>query len=289
MRLALAFLLLLLLLVSTPAYSHGELREIRAGEPVLLSPDRAYLLFRTLQPPGVVPNSPVFLRIPTAAELDRYRQARARAYAAALPRLTRLYEEARQRAAAGSPPRPPSLETFNFVDAAQQNVDFVDLGRPFVRGRPESIYLVEAPPGEYVFYGLRYGNGSGGLHLCMCLGTVGFSADAGVITDLGYILSDRVHNVSALPELRAESGFGPSSYGMLILWGATVRPTGPDSSIPDALRALSIRAGRYRAIGKFVEPRALAINRLAVVPGILEYDGGRVIDPVSGRPVPDVQ
>jgi hypothetical protein len=287
MRRALA---LLLLLLSAPAYSHGELREIRAGEAVVLRPDRAYFLFRTLQPPGVVPNSPVFLRIPTAAELDRYREARVRAYEAALPRLTRLYDEARQRRPlAGPPPQPPRLETFNFVDSDQQNVDFVDLGRAFFRGRPESFYLVEAAPGDYVFYGLRYGNGSGGLHVCMCLGTVGFSAAAGVITDLGYILSDRVHEVSALPELRAESGFGPSSYGMLILWGATVRPTRPDSSIPEVLRALAIRAGHYRAVGRFVEPRAMAINRLAVVPGILDYDGWRVIDPVSGRQVPDVQ
>ncbi|MEA3045029.1 MAG: hypothetical protein QOH47_2867 [Sphingomonadales bacterium] len=282
---------LLLLMLATPAFAHGDLREIRAGEPVVLRPDRAYLLFRTLQPPRVVPNSPVFLRIPTAAELDRYRQARARAYQAASPDLTRRYEEARQRQSNGAaPPRPPSLETFNFVYTEQQNVDFVSLGRPFVRGRPESLYLVETTPGDYVFYGLRYGGGSiGALHVCWCLGTVGFSADAGSITDLGYILSDRIHEVSALPELAAESGYGPSIYGPLILWGATVRPVRPDSSVPESLRTLPIRPGRYRAVGRFLEPRALAINRLAVVPGILDYDDrGRVVDPTTSRHVPDI-
>jgi hypothetical protein len=284
-----AVLALLLLLLAAPADGRGDLREIRTGEPVVLRSDRAYLLFRTLQPPRVVPNSPVFLRIPTTAEMDRYRQARVRAYEAALPRLTQLYEDARRRGGAGAEPQPPSLDSFNFVETEQRNVDFVDLGRPFVRGRPESVYLVETLPGDYVFYGMRYGNGAGGLHLCWCLGTVGFSANGGVITDLGYILSDRVHNVSALPELSAESGFGPSSYGMLILWGGTVRPVRPDSSVPEMLRALSIHAGRYRAVGRFVEPRAMAVNRLTAVPGVLAYDGSRVVDALTGRHVPDVQ
>lgn len=284
-------LFLLLFMVAAPAFAHGDLREIREGEPVALRPDRAYLLFRTLQPQGVVPNSPVFMRIPTAAELNRYREARRAAYEAALPRLIQEYEQARLRQGAGRPvPQPPSFETFNFVGSEQQNTDFVALQRPYVRGRPESLYLVETIPADYVFYGLRYGDGGGWLHVCWCLGTVGFSAEAGAITDLGYILSDRIHNVSALPELRAESGYGPSVYGPLILWGGTVRPVRPDSSVPAALRVLPIRPARYRAVGRFLEPRAMAINRLAVVPGILEYDGrGRVVDPTTGRTVPDIQ
>jgi hypothetical protein len=285
-----SFLILLVLLLASAGPARSQLREIRSGDSVSLRPDRAYVLFRTLRPRGVVPNAPVFLRIPTDQELARYRDARRRAFEAAEPALIRRYEADLQRRRRGAPaPQRPSLETFNFVSDDLRNVDTVDLGRSYLRGRPESLYLIEVLPGDYVIYGVSYGGGGGALNLCMCLGTVGFAAEPGVITDLGYFLSDRVHEVSALPELREESGFGPSSYGMFILWGATVRPARPDSTVPEALRALPIRSARYRAVGRFVEPRALAINRLAPVPGILEYREGRVIDAATGREVPDVQ
>jgi len=279
-------LALLLLIVSAPALTHGSLREIREGENVVLRPDRAYILFRSPRPDGVVPNSPVFLRIPNEDELNRYRESRSRAFAEAQPQLLQRYRAELARGGRSGPP--PSLETFNFTHDGAHNVDFVDIGRPFLRGRPESTFLVETVPGDYVLYGMRYGNGSGGLHLCMCLGTVGFRAAPGVITDLGYFLSDRVDRPSPLSELRAESGFGPSSYGMLILAGATVRPVQPTSSMPEALRSLTVRPAAYRAVGRFVEPRAAAINRLAPVPGILDYRSGRVIDLATGRDVPDV-
>lgn len=283
-----ALAVLLLALLASAAHARGDLREIRPGEPVALRADRAYVLFRVPRIEGVVPNSPVFLRIPAEAELERYQEARRRAFAAAEPGLTRRHLEALRRRERDEPAPPaPSLETFDYVDPDLANVHFVDSGRPFLRGPSESVYLVEAVPGDYVLYGLRYGNGTGALNVCMCLGTVGFRAEAGLITDLGYFLSDRVNEPSALPELRAESGLGPSSYGMFILWGATVRPVRPDSSMPDTLRPLAVRPAAYRAVGRYVEPRAMAINRLAPVPGILDYRDGRVVDGATGRDVPD--
>jgi hypothetical protein len=69
--------------------------------------------------------------------------------------------------------------------------------------------------------------------------------------------------------------------------GATIRPVRPGYTIPLALRALSVRPARYRAVGKFVEPRAYLINRLVPVPGILDYREGRIVDVTSGEVVPD--
>lgn len=53
--------------------------------------------------------------------------------------------------------------------------------------------------------------------------------------------------------------------------------------MPDALRGATVRRADYHAVGKFFDPRAVTINRLVPVPGILAYDGGRVIDVRSGR------
>lgn len=283
-RLILAFLPLF---GAQSAAAQREFREFRTpGAAVTLRPDRAYLLFRLPQPPGVYPNQPIFLRIPTADEMSRYLAARRAAFATAEPRLMREYQNRLQRRRSPSDPEPrrPSLETFEFRYSATRNMNFVDFNDEYWGRIPERVYLIEALPGDYVLYGLM--GWGGGIGVCMCLGTVGFSAEPGVITDLGYFLSDLVRAESALPELRAESGFGPSS-GDPTLTGATVRPPRADSTMPPTLRSLPIRSVQYRAIGRFIEPRTYLINRLAPVPGVLDYRDGRVIDVASGQMVPD--
>lgn len=288
------YLLALLLLAFPAAPSAGapeEMVEIRSGAAVSIRPDRAYILLRTLRPEGVPSVLPVLLRIPSPAEMERYAQARRRAFANAEPGLIRRREEQlRKKAAAeaagqpfkGEIPPPPTLETFNFVYDELKNVRRIS--GSFVEGRPESAYLVELVPGDYVFYGAAYGSSfyKSTLHACLCLGTVGFSAPAGVVTDLGYFMGDMAHRPSPIAELRDETGLGPSSMTPMAPIAATVRPVRPDSSVPDALRGKALRPADYRAIGRFVEPRASSINRLGPVPGILAYEGRRVIDVKTG-------
>ena len=275
-----------------------EMVEIEAGKPVTIRPDRAYILFRTIRPEGVLSVEPIFLRIPSQAEMARYAEARRRAWLEAEPDLLRKREsvlrrikqaEAEGRPYRGDPPPPPpSFETFNFVYGEVANVRRVDSDKPFVAGRPERIYLVEILPGDFVLYGASYGSAAvkPSLFACMCLGTVGFAAPAGVITDLGYFMGDRVDKVSRIPELAAESGFGPGAVAIHAPLGATVRPVRPDSTLPPGLGGATVRAADYRAIGRFVEPRAITVNRLAPVPGILAYEGRRVIDVKTGADAP---
>jgi hypothetical protein len=294
MRLLLA-LLLLAFAAAAEARGPREMNEIAAGKPFSIRPDRAYILFRTVRPEGVTGVEPVFLRIPSAAEMARHRAARLEAFRLAEPGLIRKREAALRKKseaeAAGQPfkgeiPPVPTLETFNFVYDEVSNVQRINNNFPFVNARPEITFLFEAVPGDYVLYGLNYGSGAlrPNLFACMCLGTVGFSAPAGVVTDLGYFMGDRVHKKSPLPEL--ESDLGPSSTAIFFPLGATVRPVRPDSSVPEALRGATIRPADYRAIGRFVEPRAVTINRLAPVPGVLAYEGRRVIDVKTGADAP---
>jgi hypothetical protein len=286
-------LLLLALPAALDARGPREMMEIEAGQPVSIRPDRAYILFRTVRPEGVPSVEPVFLRIPTAAEMERYLEARRLAFQQAEPGLIRDREaQLRKKGeaeAAGKPfkraiPPPPSVDTFNFVYDEVSNVQRINYDRAFVKGRPESVFLVELPPGDYVLYGASYGSWAlkASLFACWCLGTVGFPAPAGVVTDLGYFMGDMVHEPSKIPELAAESDLGPSSVAIHAPLGATVRPARPDSPVPEPLRAATVRPADYRAIGRFVDPRAITINRLAPVPGVLAYEGRRVIDVKSG-------
>ena len=294
-------LLLALLLLAAPA-AHAapapdEMVEIEAGKPFTLRPDRGYILFRRIRPEGVLSIEPIFLRIPNEAEIARYAAARQAAWLRAEPDLVRKREaqlrkkaeaEAAGKAFKGEIPPPPSLETFNFVYDEVANVRRVDTDRAFVKGKPESVYLVEVLPGDFVLYGASYGSGmmKPSLFSCMCLGTVGFSAPAGVITDLGYFMGDRADKLSKIPELKEESGLGAGSVAIWAPLAVTVRPVRADAELPPGLPAGSVRPAAYRAIGRFVDPRAITIARLAAVPGVLAYEGRRVIDVASGADAP---
>jgi hypothetical protein len=277
------------LATAAPARAQRELVEIRRGQPIQLRPDRAYLLLRIGRPPGVAEFEPIFLRIPTAAEMTAWEAARRDAYARAqAAQAQRGAEGGAGREPAGRVDPVPALEAFRFEYRAVANLNKIDAGRALVPGRPEAVYLIEAVPGDYVLYGIAFGAWQPGVHTCLCLGTVGFSAPAGVVTDLGTFLADTIDHVSTIPELSAESGYGPSMNGFLWTLGAAIRPATAETTRPALPEGAVVRAAVYRAVGKFIEPRALAINRLAPIPGVLAFDGGRVIDVASGRQAPDM-
>ncbi|RIV87907.1 hypothetical protein [Aurantiacibacter zhengii] len=274
-----------------------ELVEIRNGAVPQLRADRAYLLFRIPRPRGANSIEPLLMRVPTADEIARYESAREEAYARALPGLQREFERElereqrrRQRGQGGDdpPPQPPSLETFQFAWDQAANLQDVDFSDTFSRASDENTYLVEALPGDYVLYGMTPSMGLPRLMVCFCLGTVGFHAPAGQITDLGYIIGDIARERSVIPELADETGYGPSSdVGLGVLLAGTVRPARPGSSMPPELAGARVVAGEYHAVGRFLTPNTMGINRLVPVPGVLEYDRGRVIDARTGNAVPD--
>lgn len=271
----------LLPLQTIAAKPADELIEIAGGKPVTVRPDRAYLLFRVPRPQNSNPLEPLLMRVPEAEEVARYEAARAAAFAKALPDLTKAHQRALEQhrkagAASGPPPAPPSPDTFAFSWDEVANLQDVDFGRKFARSAEEETFLVEALPGDYVLYGFTPSTGLPRLMVCMCLGTVGFSAKAGEVTDLGYIISDYAADASRIPELRGEAGYS-----------GTVRPVRGDSSRAPGLPDAPIVSATYRAVGRFFTPNTVNIARLAQVPGVLDYDAGKVIDARSGERVPD--
>lgn len=267
------------------AQSKDELTEIGGDKPITLRDDHAYFLFRT-RSGGV---SPVFLRIPSDAEMQAYDAAKREAFAKAEPALIRKRQEliTRKETAekAGRPfsetiPPEPAVENFNFVWDKVKNAQTVRLGRAMEKTGDERTLLIEAPPGTYVFYGMGYGDI---FHTCLCLGTVSFTAQAGRIADLGTILIASASEKTDLPELAGETGFGPSMNGHLVTWAAAIRPATASTPLSPLLAGKPIAPADFRATGKFVAGFSFGINRLAPIPGVLGYDRGNVLDRVENK------
>lgn len=300
------FLALAAALLCLPGVALGADKPVRAmvpvvaGTPVTVRPDKAFILFRTERGLAKTGIEPVLLRVPSADEMARYDAARQAAFALAEPKLreTRAKVLARKASAdaAGKPfkdavPPEPSLDNFEFAWGGAVNLENVDDGKPYIKGDAQQVFLVEAVPGDYVIYGASLGMGlfKPGLHVCFCLGTVGFAAKPGEITDLGFWLGDVVKMRSNIPEIAPESDFGPSSDPFLVLLGGTVRPAAPGLAVPAGIPATAVKPAEFHAVGRYFNPGAMGVNRLVPVPGVLGYDGGKVIDLRTGAAVPDVE
>lgn len=267
-------LLLAPISIAVAAKPADEFVEIKAGTAVTIRPDRAYLLFRTNSKETRVFTgiNPVFLRIPTAEEMEVYEAEKRKAFAKAEADLKKR----------GKPI--PSFDNFNFVYDGIQNIHPARVARALEKSEDGRVVLIEARPGTYVFYGWGQGDI---LLTCLCLGTVSFPAEAGRITDLGTLLMAGAADPSPIPELKAVTGLGASMNGHVTLLASAIRPADASTARPAVLAGKPVVPARYRAVGKFVSPFTFTINRLVPIPGVLGYDRGTVLDLVSNTPAED--
>ncbi|HEV7288473.1 hypothetical protein [Sphingomonas sp.] len=255
-----------------------------------VSSDKAYILFRTHRPKSVHSHEPIFLRVPTDAEVSEYLAAKEKAFQDWKPKWVENYNKAKMK---GDKDREssfsgvwakPTIENLFLYWLDGSNVEHIPHKNLIAQDGVDRTYLVEVPAAQYVLYGVTLGAGfESGLHVCFCLGTVGFEAKLGEIVDLGFLLFDQAKTKSVVPELASETGFGPSSDGFLYLAAGTVRPVRSEDKVPASLLGKKIVAADYQAVGKFFHPGAGLINRLVPVPGILGYDGGKVINVKTGE------
>jgi hypothetical protein len=253
--------LLALLAGSAPASARDStdvFRLIRAGEPVTIRPDKAYILIRV----GLrgTTQDPVILREPDPAESAAFEAARAAAFA--------------RKGSKGE------LGAFIFDFDGTPNLFILPHGKSISADRSEATVLAEVRPGNYVIYGQGFGKM---LFQCHCLGTVGFTATPGVISDVGTYLSDKAAPPSVYPELASETNIGPTARMDFLLFAGGLVPARPGSAIPPGIERAKVRPVAFRAVGPFVDPNVMHINRLAAIPGVLSYDGGRVIDVQTGQ------
>lgn len=276
----LALLLLSMFALALPAFADDGtgVIAIHAGA-IAVRPDRAYILLRVDQTQSkLAPTQPVFLRTPTEAEAANYLAAKQATCPGAPPAGDKSQKEAANNAS-------PPIQQCEFEYKGPKNVFAVTKGMSFEGKGDFHLYLLEIIPGDYVFYGSSAATLSGSvLDTCNCLGTVGFHAAPGVITDLGTFLFDTVEQKSTIPELAAETGWG-KSFGNEVI-GAAIRPADKNIAVPALVATFPRNPAVYHAVGSYVEPGTENINRLAPIPGVLHYANGRVVDEASGSILP---
>lgn len=214
--------------------------------------DRAYLLLRI--DTELFPFAADMLRVPNQAEMDAYAAAKRGAY-----------EKSRKSI---------PFETFPFDYKGTPNLFALAATKSFAKSGKTAFVLFEVPAGEYVLYGH---GGRSAMFQCFCLGTVGFKAIRGQITDLGTMLTAQAWKPSAIPELADSANLGRSAFVGAGVMAVALRPSHPDEDV-GGLDHAKIKPARLYAVGPFVEPNVFTIYRLAPIPGVLRYDGGRVID-----------
>ena len=263
---ALAFASLGTPLVAKTEPAAAEFRQFKAGEPITLRADRAYVLLRI--DTDLYKFSGIILRVPGDDEIAAYEAAKQAAYA---------------KLAAKRGDRMEPIESFVFDYEGRPNLFSLSPGRSLVTVDKHATVLAEVTPGEYVFYGHGYGSA---IWQCFCLGTVGFTLQPGEVADLGTMLTEKAWEPSAVPELAGEAGLGESAMMDYGLFAVALRPVRPADWMPPGLDAARVTPAPFHAVGPFVETNTLLINRLAPMPGVLAYDEGKVIDVITGAELP---
>ncbi len=256
--------ILLAFLVAAPAVAQNAPIVVhQKTAPAQLKADKAYMLFESSRTKsGMMSITHIFLRIPTDDELAQYYDAKNKAYQAEMPNLVKK--------AKGGPV--PTIDEFYFDYPGSTNTFGIRMGESLDKS---NVFLVEMPAGEYVLYGVSISPKA--LMTCNCLGTVKFTAKPGTITYLGNIYADKVHKPTGIPQL--EDNLGPQMHQYTFVLGQALVPAKDFSAVPTSLAGLPITMAELKPVPAFLEPGASVPNRLAPIPGILEYDRGRVIMP----------
>lgn len=131
--------------------------------------------------------------------------------------------------------KPPELSNFTNV-----------MGREYIKD--QDYILLRLTPGDYVFYTLP-GEGSGVEQQgqCICMGTIGFTAEAGTIVSVGRF-----------------SGMANEREHRFI-------PAASTDLVPESLKRLGVKPARVWAVGKLPNFNGSIVARVAAVPGVLGY------------------
>lgn len=244
------------------AAQQSDFVQLENNTPVTLRADRAYILLRC--PTAENCALPMLLRVPADEETRRFHDAKLQAW---------------QKKGAKAGP----FEDFPFQLRGMQNLYIPVAKRSFDRSGGVTAVLMDAPPGDYVVYGMGTKQS---MVMCFCLGTVQFRAESGRITDAGTFLGGLAGKPSRFPELAEVTNLGDTMNMDFPLSAGALRPFRAGDPVPTALQPLARSPARFRAVGAFLEPAARGINRLAPIPGVLAYRRGEVVDVQTGETIP---
>lgn len=277
-RLLVALAALWLALGAAPALAETPdpaFRQFKAGEPLTLRPDKAYILVRL--DTDLFKFGAQVMRVPSPEEIAAYTAEKRKAYDEALAKAqVKVAKNPKDKAVE----RLGSYGDFQFAYSGRPNLFEISPNRSLGTINKVATALIEVDPGDYVLYGMGM---AGYLYECFCFGTVGFAAAPGQVTDLGTMIFAKAWEPSTFPELAGEVDLGRSAAMDYGLFAAGLRPARGGEALPVGLASGVVRPAALHAVGPFVETNVLLANRLAAVPGVLGYDGAKVIDVASGK------
>lgn len=237
----------------------------------------------------------VFVRIPDAEDIEAYRvdweKALAKAEKDYVSKLRNWQEDAdmavrtKQKFTKPKPVK-PTRENFSIGPIEQRTQ--IAFGPQYVYAKskaPEAYsYLNQVKPGTYIWYGPIFLGPNGMAGTCFCMGSVKFEVKAGMITDLGNVLSTLVglegligyDKIDDLPD-RFTDGNPPAD---------AINPDAAQYGVPETLKALPVARAEFRASGKINNFFGLRVGRARPVAGVLGYKRDTVIDVRTGEKIP---
>jgi hypothetical protein len=250
------------------------------ADPVVLSPDRAYIFYRT-----PVRETYRFLREVTAEERAEHAASRAEALGKEHARYVRRlasWERASRQCAGGSEtqcsrearPVEPTDDNFAFPPPEADNFAG-NANRPRIMNDGAwSAWLIAVEPGTYSLYGAIIIGTNGLMGTCFCMGSIRFDAPAGQITDIGEI--------QLIPE---DQRGDPNVERFRLGHFGTVVPPSDTLRRPPQFANVRVVPAQLRAADKMPNYFGVSISRLAPIPGILDYRRDIVLDGRTGQPV----
>ena len=243
MRIKILGLFTALALAATPAMA--ERIELREKDMTAVDPAKAYVLMTT-EDSGAMQ----IFRKASQKELDEWEVKRA----AALKRAQKTYESDLKSwkskdidPATRRPYRKPDPVETSFYFKPPELKNFVNvMGREYIKG--ENYILLRLEPGDYVFYTLP-GKGTGVAQQgqCLCMGSVGFTAEAGKIVSVG----------------RFSGMVNDGEYRFI--------PAAAADPVPQSLQRYGVTPARLFGVGKLPNFLGSIIARVGSVPGLIDY------------------
>lgn len=225
-------------------------------------PAKGYALLRTTMPTELY-----VIRVPDAADLKAYNDARAAALAeerVKYPRRMKSYERdvaIYERSHGTNPaitmpekPIEPTEENFEYPAFETLAGATLGGGGRFAKGeKGYSVYLQELTPGAYRIYG------SGALLLgfghCFCMGSVKFDVKAGEVVDLGT--------------LNAPDGLVPFRNGM---------------AVDPRLSQWTVKPATFKPVGKLPNYFGVNVTRIQPIESVIAYDRDKILDATKPQP-----
>lgn len=269
-----------LLVTGTPALADDpvidfETRIMKDKKEVVLDPSRAYIL---LQSPVAIPAT--FFKVPSDEEREAVAQERAEALVKAREKYAKkkksyekhvAYHDRRGSKPTREAPIEPTEENFSWTPPEQYMMFSIGPLNRFEKGKGLSLYLQEVPAGEYVYYGTT----NLGLGACACMGTVKFDADPGTITALRYdgVWLDKDGNQIG----RGKMPDGVDTNDQLVRVAMIIEKV-DESAFDQRLPSDWIRDADLVPMPFVPNWLGAEINRLAPIPGVLDYRRDEVVD-----------